>query len=247
MANIDLVAARDKAEASDRLKTAFIRNISHEIRTPLNGIVGLCQVMAENDCTLEEREEYNALLQSSSDRLVKTMTDYMDISLLVTGNVVVEEADFLPGAIIDKIVENFLKPAELKNLSINFQIPPGNAEIHLITDPYLLQKALCQLVDNAIKFTTHGSVSLGYNHKGDDVEFYVADTGCGIDESAQSEIFEHFVQENMANSRGHEGSGLGLTIAKKIIEILGGTLTFTSVKGTGSTFYLTIPSRHFTI
>lgn len=246
-ANIELISARDKAEASDRLKTAFIRNISHEIRTPLNGIIGICQVMSEGDCSQEEHEEYMTILHSSSDRLLKTMTDYMDISLLVTGNVVVEEADFIPGAILDKIVENFQKPAEAKNLAFKCQIPPGMAEMPLKTDPHLLQKALLQLVDNAIKFTTHGSVSFGYIHKGNEVEFYVTDTGCGIEESAQATIMEHFVQENDANTRGHEGSGLGLTIAKKIIEILGGTLTFTSVKGTGSTFYLTIPSRHLTI
>jgi signal transduction histidine kinase len=246
-ANIDLVSARDKAEASDRLKTAFIQNISHEIRTPLNGIVGICQEIAEGDCSSEEREEYKSILQTSSDRLLKTMTNYMDISLLVTGNVDVEETDILPGIILDKVVEGFQELAESKNVAFNYQISPGKAELPIKTDPYLLQKALSQLVDNAIKFTSHGSVSLGYDFKGNDVEFYVTDTGCGIEESAKATILEHFVQENLSNTRGHEGSGLGLTIAKKIIEILGGTLTFTSVKGTGSTFYLTIPTLHFTI
>ena len=238
--NIDLIAARDKAEASDRLKTAFLNNISHEIRTPLNGILGIYQVLTYPELSQKDKEEYYTHLESSSNRLIKTITDYMDMALLVSGNMEVNESVFAPDSILNEIYSNFRPSCEKKHLTFTLNpIPSGGLKIK--TDPDLLQKAISHLIDNAIKFTNEGTVTFGFVQKGSELEFFVEDTGVGIDETAHTVIFEHFAQENLSTTRGHEGSGLGLSIAKKIIELLGGQIRLRSVKGEGSTFYITIP------
>ena len=239
--NVELIVAREKAESGDRLKTAFIRNISHEIRTPLNGILGIYQVLSDIGLTEQEKEEYFVHLQASSDRLIKTVSDYMDIALLVSGNMEVEKGEFSPGMLLKEIYQKSQAGFQKKNLEFTLQLPAQSGQIKILSDQKLLRKVLSHLVDNAMKFTPAGSASIGFNVTGNGLEFFVSDTGVGIREEAYETIFEQFMQENVSETRGHEGNGLGLTIAKKMAELLGGRVWFESVKGVGSTFYLYFP------
>ncbi|MCX6306394.1 MAG: ATP-binding protein [Bacteroidetes bacterium] len=239
--NIALIAARDKAEESDRLKSAFMRNISHEIRTPLNGILGIYRVLSDDGLSQPEKAEYFTYLRSSSDRLIKTVTDIIDISLLVSGNMPAEETTFSPVGLLEEIYDHYRNSCRLKQLSFNLLAQHVDIGFQICSSAEPLRKALVQLVDNAVKFTEKGGVSVGIEQKGTGLEFYVSDTGIGIDDEAQATIFNPFIQENLSHNRGYEGSGLGLTIAKKCVELIGGQVSFHSEKGKGSTFCITIP------
>jgi PAS domain S-box-containing protein len=237
----ELIKAKEHAEESDRLKTAFMNNISHEIRTPLNGILGFSQLMADPDLTKDERAHYYSIVKSSSHRLMNTVTDFMDMSLIASGNQEVQKKLFAPGDLLDEIYNRFLPIGKTKNLALSLQIPPATSKLYINSDQELLHNVLSHLVDNAIKFTDQGRVSLGFETKGNEFEFFITDTGVGINKEVQPTIFDKFMQENVSNTRGHEGCGLGLPIAKGIVELLGGRIWFESGKGQGSAFYFTIP------
>ena len=239
----DLIEAKVRAEASDKLKTAFLNNISHEVRTPLNGILGFSELILQPDIQQEEKESYLEILNESSERLVNTITNYMDISLIVSGNMFVSSKPFEIIPLLDKIYEKFLPKCKAGNLEFIKQIPQELKNKSLISDPSLLEKAISHLVDNAIKFTKNGNVTIGSTHNKNEIELFVKDTGTGISVDAQSLVFEFFRQEEVANTRGYEGSGLGLSIAKGLIELLGGKIRLESEKGKGSTFYITLPSK----
>lgn len=243
--NIELIAAKDKAEESNRLKSAFLHLISHEIRTPLNQIVGFGQLLVEPDLTQKEKDEYLKALQSGSNRLIKTVTDYIDIALIVSGAMEVREEVFSPVHLLDATYNKFLTSCKDKNLTLTVQTPPPQNffenNIQIKSDHALLRKVLSYLVDNAIKFTEQGTVSYGFQIKENELEFFVRDTGVGISETACAHIFDTFMQEDASLSRGYEGNGLELSIAKKFMELIGGRIWFESVKGEGSVFYFTIP------
>jgi signal transduction histidine kinase len=235
-----LVQSKIKAEASDKLKTAFLNNISHEIRTPLNGILGFGQLMAEPDLSNGEKEKYLEVVNKSSYRLINTITDIMDISLIVSGSIEVHKKTFKVKNFLDEITLNLGKECSEKDLTLSSNTPEENSDIY--TDAGLLQKILFHLLDNAVKFTASGSVTFGYTLDSNSFRFFVTDTGSGINPTARNRIFGNFMQEDISNTRGHEGSGLGLSIAKGLVELLGGEIDFESVKGQGSTFFFTIPS-----
>ena len=239
--NAELLIAKEQAESGDRLKTAFMNNISHEIRTPLNGIIGFSELMADPDLTPTERSQYHEIVKSSSDRLLSTVTDYMDISLLASGNQEVRKNMFNLSDLLDDIYNRFLKPCKSKNLALTLQTPETAGKLQIISDRELLYKVLYHLVDNAVKFTRQGTVSFGIEVKGNELEFFVKDTGVGISNEVQASIFNKFTQENVSNTRGHEGSGLGLSIVKGIVELLGGRIWLESVKGKGSSVFFSIP------
>ncbi len=239
--NAELVIAKEQAESSDRLKTAFMNNISHEIRTPLNGILGFGQLMADPDLTQDEKEQYLFILKSSSNRLMSTVTDYMDMSLITSGNQDVRKKLFTPGDLLNTIYNRFIQPCQTKNLVLSLQIPQTVSKLYINSDHELLLKILSHLINNAVKFTKHGTVSFGFEVKGPELEFFVKDTGVGINQEVQPAIFDKFMQENVSDTRGHEGSGLGLSIAKGMVELLGGHIWLESSKGKGSAFFFTIP------
>ena len=244
----DLLIAKNKAEASDKLKTAFMNNISHEIRTPLNGILGIGQVIADPHLSLEDREQYYGMLKNSGHRLLNTVNDYMDISLIASGN---QEVFFRPINIknlINETYDSFLQTVSEKNIELSADISSDVSAqgkdfgfTKVISDDFLIKKILYHLLDNAVKFTQEGAISLGYSVKNDVIEFYVKDTGIGINKDSLKKIFDYFDQEDISISRGFEGSGLGLSISKGIVELLGGKIWVESVKGIGSTFFFTIP------
>jgi two-component system sensor histidine kinase/response regulator len=240
--NIELLAAKEKAEASDRLKSSFINNISHEIRTPLNGILGFGQILAEEDLAESEKEMYLQMLNSSSLRLIDTVTNFLDIAMLTSGNQKVSKKEFNPGEVLQNVVQKYKDKCHEKSVSITLQKPSDHLAIKIFTDVELFGKIIHQLVDNAVKFTSQGSILTGFEMIGDEINFFVKDTGIGISEENKMHIFENFRQEDSNTTRGYEGSGLGLPIASKFIQLLDGKIWLESEKGKGSTFHFSLPT-----
>ncbi len=239
--NVALMIARDKAEASDRLKTAFMNNISHEIRTPLNGILGFAPMVLDPAYSDKEKQEFLEVLQISGKRLIQTVSDFMDISLIASGNIEVRHEHFTVSELLSVLESQYLHDFANKNLQFSVEIPSMLGLVVLNSDRLLLNKILRHLLDNALKFTQKGSVLLSVSHTGQALTFGIKDTGIGISEKVISRIFDHFTQEDTSNTRNYEGSGLGLSITKGLAELLGGSISAESVKGEGSTFSFAIP------
>ncbi|MEI8007729.1 MAG: response regulator [Bacteroidota bacterium] len=239
--NIDLTVARDKAQASDRLKTAFMQNISHEVRTPLNGILGFSKLMAEPDLSAADRRNFLSFLETSTNRLIQTITDYMDISLIATGSLEIARKPVAINDIMRETKNLYSKAFESKSLALDFAIHNSLNEIYIKTDPELLRKIISHLLSNALKFTSAGTVTVDYSITKDNFIFSVEDTGQGISEEARERIFDPFMQEDIATTRGHEGSGLGLSIVSGCIRLLGGELKLKSRKHIGSVFTVILP------
>jgi PAS domain S-box-containing protein len=236
-----LKLAKEKAEASDKLKTEFLNNISHEVRTPLNGILGFAEIMSLHDLSEEEKKESLAMLLESSNRLLNTITNYMDISLITSGSLSVNNKDFIPVLILRKIFNNFESACRAKKLELFMDIPEHSGDYSVNSDPEICQKILSHFLDNAVKFTEKGCIRFGFNQMAENVEFFVKDTGIGINLDSFSTIFERFVKESKGPYRISEGSGLGLSIASGMAEAIGGKIKLESSAGTGSCFFLTIP------
>lgn len=239
--NLELIVAKEKAEASDNLKSMFINNISHEIRTPLNGILGFSQILLDTTLTPPEKEEYLALLNESSTRLINTVTNFMDISKINSGNqnIVFQQVDL--NILVKSLADQFLPLCRLKSLELNIQAGESETSMLVTTDGGMVRKILYQLIDNAFKFTRQGSVSISYKKIPDFIQFTVEDTGIGIVKENQTRIFESFVQENASTTRGYEGSGLGLSIAKGFLSMLGGEIWLESGKNGGTTVRFNLP------
>ncbi len=250
-----------KAESSDKLKTAFLNNISHEVRTPLSGILGFGQYMADPNLSQEEKELYLRILNTSGHRLLNTITGIMDISLIASGSMKVQKKTFKLKQLFEEIYSDFRKQCSEKNLSLSLCVQEEQNDLEIYSDFTLLKKTLSHILDNAVKFTNQGEITFGCTgncHTAQPrtgfgivseslvasnlLRFFVKDTGVDIGSTAQISIFENFMQEDVSMSRGHEGSGLGLSIAKGIVELLGGEIRVESVKGEGSTFSFTLPA-----
>lgn len=241
----NLIQAIIRAEESDRLKTAFINNISHEIRTPLNGIMGFGHIMAYSNFSERERHAHYKLFQKSADRLLQTVTDYMDISMISTLSVRQNRRCFDLNELLFELLEKGREMLADKNVRMQLDLPVTADGVHLFTDRELLQKVLCHLLDNAAKFTEEGSIIFGYHHFESEVKFFVSDTGSGISFEKLGNIFDVFIQEDTAINRGYEGSGLGLAIVKGLVSLMGGSVDVESEKGKGSTFSFRIPCEVF--
>ena len=234
-----LLAAKEQAEAGDRLKTAFMNNISHEIRTPLNGILGFGQLISQPETNDSTRQQYLGLLQNSVERLIQTVNDYMDVSLIASDNLKVSYTWFTLDEFTLELQNHIKKAASDKNLELFIESPEKN--LQLFSDRELLMRACDHLLNNAVKFTRFGSVKFGFDTFGEEIRFFVEDTGVGIAKESLSRIFEAFDQEENTKTRSYEGSGLGLTIAKGIVKRLGGKIGVVSEKGKGSLFYFHLP------
>ncbi|MDP2237113.1 MAG: ATP-binding protein [Bacteroidales bacterium] len=229
------------AQASDRLKTAFLNNISHEVRTPLNGIVGATLLISDPSISLPEREELSELIQISTERLLRTITEYMDISLLNSDSMPIFISDFKMSELIKPLNEEYAKACCLKNIAYKNNFDALPVGFILRTDKNLLGKVLQHMLENAVKFTSEGSVSLLIYKKPQSIEFNVVDTGVGIEKKFHSQIFVHFEQEDSSNMRQYDGSGLGLAISKKICDLIGAEISFDSEKGKGCSFKIVLP------
>jgi len=237
----ELISAKSRAEASDRLKTAFINNISHEVRTPLNGILGFSELISHSDLSDQEKNQYSSLIKMSSTRLLRTMTSYMDISMIVSGTMQIQNKLFDLQHLMQALLDQFKPICFVKSLELFLKIPDQKLPVILNSDAEGLSKIVSHLLDNAVKFTQKGEISFGYVKKTGRLEFFVKDTGIGISKKIQPRIFDHFIQEEISFTRNYDGSGLGLSIARGLIELLGGKIWLKSEKGSGSEFRFTLP------
>ena len=239
--NIELVAAKDKAQESDRLKAAFLNNISHEIRTPSNGILGFLELLQDHDLSISERDGYFSLFNQSAYRLIKTINDIVEISQIQAGQIKLTPAETDIIRLTNELFDRFKPEAEGKGLAFNTRnnLPDNIKSVN--TDSKKLKTILSNLLDNAIKFTKEGSVEFGIRKIADYLEFFVNDTGTGIPENKHQAIFERFIQVDTSSTKQFEGPGLGLSIAKFHVEMLGGKIWVESEPEKGSVFYFTIP------
>jgi PAS domain S-box-containing protein len=233
--------AKLMAEASDKLKTAFLNNISHEVRTPLNGIMGASMLMSDPELSRDEIPELVEIINLSTERLIRTITDYMDISLLTSGNMEVNKKKIVLGNLHKKIHDKYIDEARGKNLSLIVEIKDSCRNHIVNTDEELLSKALDQLINNAIKFTQTGTIEVGCNVESGQLQIFVKDSGIGIKKESIDNIFKAFSHEDTGSSRRYEGSVLGLTIVKGIVDLLGGKVNVESEKNKGSVFSIEFP------
>ncbi|MCK9412622.1 MAG: ATP-binding protein [Prolixibacteraceae bacterium] len=244
---IELIKAKEKAEESDLLKSAFLANMSHEIRTPMNGLLGFTELLKEPKLSREEQQQYVGIIEKSGIRLLNIINDIIDISKIESGQMKVILRISNLNSQIDYIY-TFFKP-ELEGKKMNFfkRCTLPSDEANIITDQEKIYAIFTNLVKNAIKYSDLGSIEIGYDKKGKYLECYVKDTGLGIPKDRQSAIFERFIQADIKDLKARQGAGLGLSIAKAYVEILGGEIWVESELGQGSTFYFTIPYEIKTI
>ncbi len=237
----EFLRLKRKAVNSDRLKSAFLANMSHEIRTPMNGILGFSDLLKNPNLTGEIKEEYIEIIEKSGYRMLGVINDIVDMSKLEAGLV---QLDFKESNITKQLeyVYKFFKPeVEAKGLTLSCENLDAEEQIIIKTDREKLFAILINLVKNAIKYSKQGTIKFGYNLKGDFVNFYVQDTGIGVAKDRQQAIFERFVQADIEDVAARQGAGLGLSITKSYVELLGGEIWLESEVGQGSRFNFTLP------
>ena len=237
----ELISAKEKAEESERLKTAFLANMSHEIRTPMNGILGFTQMLSEPGLTEDQIHEYIDIVNKSGMRLLDTINDIIEISKIESGEARVVLSDVNVEEVMQYHLGFFRPQANLKKLEFTLKSQVTGESAKIRTDKYKLNSILTNLIRNAIKFTDGGGIEIGNYVDGENLCFFVKDSGIGIPEERQAAIFERFVQADYKLSRTHEGSGLGLAIARAYAESLGGSVSVVSAPGKGSTFTCILP------
>lgn len=236
-----LVAAKEKAEESDRLKSAFLANMSHEIRTPMSGIIGFLNLLNEPDLSDENKSAYINIVTQSGQRLLETINDIIEVSRIESGGLKVTLSTVNVSELFGYYNGFFRQQTNQKGLEylIKNKLPSGVKFFR--TDKKKLDSIISNLIKNAIKFTPSGSVEFGCHLDGEKIIFYVKDTGVGIPAERIGSVFERFVQADLSSSRTHEGSGLGLSIVKAYVEMLGGSITVESKVGRSTVFTFSLP------
>ena len=237
----ELMRAREKAEESDKLKSAFLNNLSHEIRTPMNQILGFASFLKDPELTEMTRDEYINIINDQSHQLLHIIGDIVEISEISTGQADLKPATFNLGVMMDELYATFKPKAELRKLqlSLNKNIPDN--EIVICGDHVKLRHIFSHLIENAIKFTDAGSVNIEYSRDGDNLIVAVKDTGIGIEEQEKNLIFDKFRQIEVTMARKYGGLGLGLSISNAYIRMMAGMIKVESKPGEGSTFIVVIP------
>ncbi|BAX81745.1 ATP-binding protein [Labilibaculum antarcticum] len=241
--NQELIIAKEKAEESDHLKTSFLQNISHEIRTPMNAVVGFSSFLNDPDLLPEKRKYFTDIIIQSSDQLLSIINDIVSIASIESGHEKVQGNEININLICKLINEQFFLKDTKPNVTCSLQTSLADDEAIIITDSTKLTQILTNLIGNALKFTKKGFVNFGYTLKDDFLEFYVEDSGIGIPSDMHAEIFKRFRQAEKTTARMFGGSGLGLSISKAYVEMLGGTIWLNSEPGKGSVFYFTLPYK----
>ncbi len=237
----ELQIAKDNAEESNRIKTNFIQNISHEIRTPMNGIMGFSELLRSNCLTPEERKEYAEIIVNSGKDLIKSVENILEISTLETKQNKVRFVETNLKEVLLDLISQYAPKAESKNLSLSLENKISDQQNIILTDTVKLYKIVSNLIDNAIKFTYEGTIIIFSYLVGDSIIISIKDSGIGIKQKDQQIIFHSFSQSEKEISKNFGGLGLGLAIAKKNADLIGGQISFKSKEGEGSTFSLKIP------
>ena len=238
--NEELYKAKEAAEESNKLKTAFLQNMSHEIRTPLNGIVGYADLLKDSSLTAEKIKSYTDIIISSSEQLLSIVTDIITISTIETRQERLNITRINLNELLLNLKNLFQKPAKEKglNLVVKNGLNHNNSYIH--SDGSKLTQIFTNLISNSIKFTDKGNIEYGYGIDNEKIKFFVKDSGIGIEEDMREKIFERFRQVEIGSAKKYGGTGLGLSISKGLVELLGGEIWAESIPGDGSVFYFTI-------
>ncbi len=242
--NEELIKARQKAEESDRLKSAFLANMSHEIRTPMNGIIGFAEMLTIPDYSDEDRQQFIEVINDSCQQLLRIVNDIIDISKIETGQIEINEISVSLSTMLSDIYTFHYRLAANKGITlvVNNQ---ENIQHKILADPTKLRQIFDNLISNAVKFTNEGTITVGYELKNQEIQFFIKDTGVGIAEQFQHIVFERFrqVEGSPTYEKVYRGSGLGLAICKAFVEKMGGKIWFDSKPNEGSAFYFTIPYK----
>lgn len=236
---LDLIAAKEKAEESDRLKMSFLTNISHEIRTPMNGILGFANLLKRPGLSGKKQQEYIHIIERSGNRMLNIINDIINISKIEAGQEELQYGNIHINHLLKDLYDFFKH--ESKNIELKYQQGLLDEEGYIKTDPTKLNQILTNLIKNAFKFTESGTIRYWYTTKDQMLEFYVEDTGIGISPEQKEIIFERFRQADTMYTQNYEGTGLGLSISKAYVEMLGGKMWVESELGKGTTFSFNIP------
>ncbi len=239
--SIDLEIAKKKAEESDDLKTAFLRNMTHEIRTPLNQIVGFTQLLKHENLSPEEVQDYSEFIKESSNRLIETINNVLEMSKIKTNQFSINIHSFHLNTLMNDLYDSFYSIANKRKLKLSLDMNIIESELTINSDQIIISRILSNFLSNAIKFTHDGEVSIGYVLNKEEISFFVKDTGIGINQELHDKIFNLFHQLDSSISRTYEGIGLGLTISKELVSLLNGKIWVESEEGVGSTFWFSLP------
>jgi PAS domain S-box-containing protein len=243
-----LIKAKERAEESDKLKSAFLSNMSHEIRTPMNAILGFSTLLSDTTLSEAEKSEYVQIIKERGNDLMRIIDDIIDVAKIESGQIKIEIKECFVNTLLTNLLVtlNEVKRKQAKNkIVLNFL--PGNTDkdFMILTDSNRLRQVMTNLIENALKFTDEGFVEFGYTFSSDSIsqqiEFFVRDTGIGIPAEMHDVIFERFRQVDDTNTRRYGGTGLGLTISKNLVKLLGGEIRVESEKGKGTRFFISLP------
>jgi PAS domain S-box-containing protein len=239
----ELIVAKKKAEESDQLKTAFLQNISHEIRTPLNAIIGFATFLGDPGLDDEKRKHFLEIIDASSNQLLSIISGILSLATLEAGQAQLQENKCNINELLKNVYEQFNVTFSRPEISFLFQPGLKNEKAVVFLDQVKLMQVLVNLIENAFKFTSKGSIRYGYHIRNKWVEFFVSDTGIGIVPEMQNLIFERFRQADNSPTRRYGGAGLGLALSKGYVEMMGGKIKVVSDSGKGSLFTFTLPYK----
>lgn len=239
----DLIAAKEKAEESDRLKSAFLANMSHEIRTPLNSILGFSDLLTAPDLDTVSRRDFANMISSSGNNLLSIINDILDISKIEAGQITLIKNEFSAYGLISEIQREYSYKAISKGIEFRLNPKTDVQELIILSDESRIKQVLINFVGNALKFTNSGYIEIGVDLIQNNIQFYVKDMGIGIPKEYHDKIFDRFRQVEAAQTRKYGGNGLGLAITKNLAELLGGKIWLESEPNVGSTFYFSIPQN----
>jgi signal transduction histidine kinase len=236
----EFIRQKEKAMKSDKLKSAFLANMSHEIRTPMNAIVGFSQLLGDGVGS-DNKQQYINIIQNSSNNLLRLINDIIDLSKIEAADLEINQSEICIRDLFIELKNIYLieiLKREKTDVKISYSLPDNDFFVQ--SDSLRLKQILSNLLSNALKFTSHGTIIISCEKKGRELIFTVSDTGTGIPEEDQAQIFNRFTKYNY-QGLNTEGTGIGLSIAEKLVSLLNGRIWFTSIFGKGSDFFFSIP------